>query len=264
MAEPLEDRLALLRAARANLSPVHAVYPGPVGVIRDLLDETTEREPARETTDEAGTTHRLWVHHDTGHACRALRREPIMIADGHHRYSVALAYQREMNASAGPGPWDRMMVLLVDSASERPPVLPIHRAVLGPPPSIPGGAARVRDLLAMLGSLGDEDVTVGVVRYEDGELTHSIVGLPGEPPAVAALHLRILGGVPPDRLAYLPDAVDAERMVRSGRASAAFFLPPTRVETVRRVVAHGAILPEKSTYFWPKPRTGMVIRVFDR
>jgi uncharacterized protein (DUF1015 family) len=260
MAEPLEDRLALLRAASANLSPVHAVYPGPVGLIRDLLDETTEREPARETTDEAGTSHRLWVHEDAEPACRALRREPIMIADGHHRYSVALAYQREMNARVGPGPWDRMMVLLVDAASERPPVLPIHRAVLGPPPSIPSGAVRVRDLVAMLGSLRDEDVTVGVVRYEDGELAHRIVALPGEPPAVAALHQRILRGVPHDRLAFLPGAVDAELMVRSGRASAAFLLPPTQVETVRRVIADGAILPEKSTYFWPKPRTGMVIR----
>lgn len=263
MPGPREDRLALLRAVRANLSPVEAVYAGPDQRVRGLLDEATAVEPARETTDEAGTRHRLWIHEDAELACRALEAEPIMIADGHHRYSVALAYQREMNARAGPGPWDRMMMLLVDASSERPPVLPVHRAMVGPPPSLPSHAVRARDMDAMLASLRDQDATIGVVRYEDGELTHRIVGLQGGPPAVVALHRQILPDVGPDRLMFLPDPADAERMVRSGRASVAFFLPPTTVETVRRVIADGATLPAKSTYFWPKPRTGMVMRAFD-
>jgi uncharacterized protein (DUF1015 family) len=64
----------------------------------------------------------------------------------------------------------------------------------------------------------------------------------------------------PDELRFVPDAALAEAEVREGHADLALFLPPARVENVRAVVASGGRLPQKSTYFWPKPRTGMVIR----
>ena len=65
------------------------------------------------------------------------------------------------------------------------------------------------------------------------------------------------------RLRFEPDAVAAEEAVRRHEARAAFFLPPTRVERIRPIVERGERLPEKSTFFWPKPRTGMVIRPLD-
>jgi uncharacterized protein (DUF1015 family) len=58
----------------------------------------------------------------------------------------------------------------------------------------------------------------------------------------------------------MPDAVAAEEAVRLGESNAAYFLPPTHVGRIRAVIERGDTLPEKSTYFWPKPRTGMVIR----
>ena len=61
----------------------------------------------------------------------------------------------------------------------------------------------------------------------------------------------------------MPDAVAAEEEVRSGDAVAAFFLPPTKVERIRAVIDHDRRLPQKSTYFWPKPRTGFVLRPLD-
>jgi uncharacterized protein (DUF1015 family) len=82
----------------------------------------------------------------------------------------------------------------------------------------------------------------------------------GGPPTVCAVHEQFLDRVPPGRLRYVHDASVAESGVRSGKASLAFVLPPTSVERVWAVIEEGRVLPQKSTYFWPKPRTGLVIR----
>ena len=66
-----------------------------------------------------------------------------------------------------------------------------------------------------------------------------------------------------DDLRFTPHAAMAEEAVRSGRAVAAFFLPGTTTDRIRGVIARGERMPQKSTFFWPKPRTGMVIRPFD-
>jgi uncharacterized protein (DUF1015 family) len=261
---PIEDRLALLSAVQANLSPVYGVFEGPSRPLAAFLDAATRPEPARAVTDDAGTEHRLWVCHDgTEPVTEALSRDRIMIADGHHRYTVALAYRERMRATVGHGRWDGIMMLLADAAVEDPPVLPIHRLVAGQePPQLPDGIP-VRDMAEVLASLGDDEMTVGSVRKEDGALIHRVHRLQGNPPAVCALHDQVLDRLQASDIRFVPDAVVAEEAVRAGRAAAAYLLPPTRVERVRAVIASGGKLPQKSTYFWPKPRTGMVIRPFE-
>jgi uncharacterized protein (DUF1015 family) len=256
---PVEDRLRLLRSVRANLSPVYGVVAGPVPALGHILDEAAEGPPDRWLVDEEGVDHRMWVV-DAGRGgalASALAGERLMIADGHHRYTTALTYREEMRIQHGPGPWDLMMMLVVDGGSEDPPVLPIHRVVRA---GRIGGAVdgrMVRDLAEVLATVRDEDLTVGMAERLDGEVVHRVTRLHGTPPTVCALHGEVLGGA---ELRFTPDAVAAEEAVRTGNARAAFFLPPTRVEAVRGVIERGERLPEKSTYFWPKPRTGMVIR----
>jgi uncharacterized protein (DUF1015 family) len=270
MPGPLEDRLTLLRTVVSNLSPVYAVAKGPVPELTGFLDEAMSEPPHSEITDEAGTRHRLWVSGgDRGSAATsALAGEGLMIADGHHRYSVALAYGKEMRARLGPGPWDSMMMLIVDAGTEDPPVLPIHRLV-GQADGLDAifhqarGHA-VRDMAEILATVRDEDVTIGIVRKESGALAHRILALGGSPPAVCEVHTQILDRLPADELRFVPDSVAAERAVETAQADAAFILPPTRVDRVWDVVRSGQKLPQKSTYFWPKPRTGMVIRPLDQ
>lgn len=261
-AGPIEDRLKLIRAVQANLSPVYAVLSGTreASSLSFYLDEISAEPPDRETTDEAGTRHRLWIRGiDTEQVLGPMERRTLMIADGHHRYSVALAYREEMRAREGPGPWDYMMMFVVDAAAEDPPVLPIHRAArgasLGP---FPGD--RVRDLAEVLATLRDEDVTYGIAHVEEGDVIHRVAKLDGLPPTVCALHDQVLDRTEGIELRFVPDAVAAESLVSSGEATAAYLLPPTKVERVWEVVGAGGKLPQKSTYFWPKPRTGLVIR----
>ena len=257
----LEDRLNLLRSVQANLSPVYAVFRGPSPALSSCLNASIERPADREMTDEAGTRHRLWIE-DGGEqvVARALRGRQLLIADGHHRYAVALAYREEMRRRHGPGPWDSMMMLIVDAGTEDPPVLPFHRVLLrGPAPPEPRGE-RVQNLGEILASLRDDRLTFGTVRLEDGGVAYRVAVLSGDPPTICALHDQVLDRGSVSELRFVPDARAAERLVVGGAAVVAYLLPPTRVDRVWEVVESNRRLPQKSTYFWPKPRTGMLLR----
>jgi uncharacterized protein (DUF1015 family) len=260
LSAPVEDRLRLMRATAADLSPIYAVVGGPSAPQRDLLERAASRPPERELTDEEGVIHRLWAEPLPEALGDWYRDRSLLIADGHHRYQTALAHREELRASRGPGPWDAVLMLVVDADAEDPPVLPIHRLLrVDPVPDLAG--ERVRGLEEVMARLVDDDLRFGAAVRADGGLLHLVGRLEGPPPTVAALHRQLLDPLPGIRdVRFVPDAFGAEAAVRSGRADLALFLPPARVANVRSVVASGGRLPEKSTYFWPKPRTGLVIR----
>ncbi|MEX2275395.1 MAG: DUF1015 domain-containing protein [Actinomycetota bacterium] len=255
---PVQDRLELLRAVRTNLSPVYALFPGPRRGLASFLDAAADREPDVELTDADGTRHRLWVV--PGDAPDVPDDEVLLIADGHHRYTTALRYREQMRAAHGPGPWDRIMMLLVDVGSEHPPVLPIHRvSVVTPPPALHGEQTGRKQALQ---GRNDEHPTVAVVTSADDGPVWSLARLEGSPPAVRALHADPGFAAQMDRgdVRFTHDAAEAEEAVRRGDARAAYLLPPTSAERIAAAVAAKERMPQKSTFFWPKPRTGMVLR----
>ena len=261
MTGPVEDRLRLVRAVKANLSSIQAVFRGPVGPLADVLERAAAQPADAETTDEAGVEHRLWlVDPDRADVEAWLADESLMIADGHHRYTMSLRYRDEMRERHGSGPWDRVMMLLVDSAAEDPPVLPYHRILAEGDPGDTG--AHVLDLHEILDAVDDEELVYGLVTLDQGVLSHHVVRLEGEPPTVRLLHEGALAGRD-DALTFTHDAVEAEEAVRHGGAAAAYILPRTNSLRIRAVIDRGDRLPQKSTFFWPKPRSGMVIRPLD-
>ncbi len=262
MPGPVEDRLRLLRATRADLSAVYGTVPGPVPALTELLDRVEREAPLGSVVDEEGVGHRIWAVAPDPQIADWVSDAPMLIADGHHRYTTALRYRDERRQAEGPGPWDAVLALLVDAASEAPPVLPLHRLIDGDHRPLEG--VRVRDLQEVLAELDDLALTVGVVTRERGALVHAVATVQGEPPTVSALHDRVLDAAPnPGELRFTPDAAAAEAAVRSGSASVAYLLPPTTTDRIRRVVERGDRLPQKSTFFWPKPRTGMVLRALE-
>lgn len=262
MAAPVEDRLRLMRATRANLSCIQAIYPGPAPELADALEAITGRPADAASTDESGVEHRLWVvPPEELDPAPALADQSLMIADGHHRYTMALRFRDEMRERSGPGPWDRVMMLLVDGAIEDPPVLPYHRILTEGDPGELG--EHVLDLHEILDAVDDERLVYGVVTLDGGAVSYHLTRLSaGEPPTVCALHRGPLAGRD-EHLRFTHDAAEAEDAVRHGDARAAFILPPTTAARIRGVVERGERLPQKSTFFWPKPRSGMVIRALD-
>ena len=112
----------------------------------------------------------------------------------------------------------------------------------------------------MLARVSDEGLVVGVITRSDGRgPDYGLLDLDGSPPVVRALHAeRLDAAAPGDALRFTHDAADAERAVLTGEAIAAYVLPQTTPARVLAAIEHGDRLPRKSTFFWPKPRTGML------
>jgi uncharacterized protein (DUF1015 family) len=259
MTGPIEDRLALLRATHTHLSAVYGIVPGPVLPLAALLERVSISPPGWEIADEEGVVHRMWMVPGSEPLDRWLADQSFMIADGHHRYATALAYRNERHAASGAGPWDRLLTLVVDADAQRVPVLPYHRIQMtGTPPRADG--TPVVGLPALLDALDDERLRYGTAVREHGRTVLRLASIPGgDPPTVRALHDRILDRVVPgEALRFTPDASAAHDAVRGGEAVAAWFLPPTTPARIRAAVDGAHRLPRKSTFFWPKPRTGML------
>ena len=257
MPGPVEDRLQLLRSTRTHLSPIYGTIAGPCAPLAELLAEHGSGPPMLAVTDERNVTHRVWSVDGREEVARLLSAEALLIADGHHRYTTALRYREERRAAEGTGPWDRLPVLVVDADAQRLPVLPFHRLqTTGPPPD--SGDA-VADLDSALSALSDDELRVATVTLEAGTPRYRVVELAGRPPAVRALHEGPLHGLPGAGFRFVSDAALADSAVASGEAVAAWLLPATTPARIRALAERGERLPQKSTFFWPKPRTGMVM-----
>ncbi len=262
MPGPLEDRLRLLRATRTHLSPVYMTFAGPSPDLADLLTHTVQTAPEAEAMDHERVTHRRWSIAEDARIASWLAGRDLLIADGHHRYATALAYRDEMRMQTGPGPWDRLLVFMVDASSQRLDVGPFHRIQRSG--SLPEQGRAVDDLDGVLAALNDDEPVIGLVVGSRDGVAFRILPLAGDPPAVLALHRDVLDGhVPPEELRFTPDAREAVSAVRTGTAVCAYLLPPTTPERIRNVVERGGRLPQKSTYYWPKPRTGMTLMPLD-
>jgi len=136
MARPKEDRLRLLRACRANISPVFALYRGPQGVVSSALRDATRGRSPLAVAEDAKERHTLWPISEEK-VQRWLQQQlapaTLYIADGHHRYETALAYRNERRAVAASwtGQEAENFVLAGLTAAEDPGllILPIHRLV---------------------------------------------------------------------------------------------------------------------------------------
>jgi uncharacterized protein (DUF1015 family) len=299
LAGPKEDRLRLLRAVRANLSPVLLLYADGAAGARSaaLLDELAAGAPAAQATDDAGTLHRLWPADPATAAGGALvgmaAAGPLTIADGHHRYETALRYADEVrarDAGAAAAAADVVLALLFDAASGGLTLLPTHRLVhcLPAAESLPDAAAE----LFTLESQDDGDVlarrvadagpgTLGLWTRAGGFVLRPRAAalaehLPAGSAALRSLDVSVLGaalrrlvGEDPDRLAeagrlsYTKDAADGLAQVADGRADACFLLAATPVESVLAVAGASELMPPKSTYFVPKAATGLVFNRLD-
>jgi uncharacterized protein (DUF1015 family) len=223
-AGPKEGRLRLLRATRTQLEPIFLLHDGhPV--------ELPDREPDLSVRGDG-----LWrVEDDPGERFADVQ---LLIADGHHRYETALAFHKEDGTEASA--W--MMVVLVSTREEGLTIFPTHRLAQ----SVDG----------LRGTPIDEpgDELPGVVLYRRGgyEL------LEGD-----GLDVEVVDALAPQGVSYTAQRGEAVAAVDRGEAEAAFLLRPTRIEDVFARAREGQVLPQKTTYFYPKLTSGLLIQPLD-
>src|SRR5579885_1422782 len=300
MAKPKYDRLKLLRACAANLSPIMALYQDEQETLQQLFKALNEFPPEADFTDEAGEEHWLLPITDEAHL-RTIQdffgNQHLYIADGHHRYETALAYRdelREMRKDLHPEDAANF-VLMSLSAFEDPGVviLPTHRLIKGVAAervrglaemlkpyftleALPASISASQALEALAAEVGTAFVLVTAeqtFRVRARPEVAQRMAATGRSAAWQSLDVAILQTLAleeglgldaeamtsGDFLTYIRDADAAVAAVQNGSAQLAALVRPTRVEQLRDVAAVGDRMPQKSTYFYPKLITGLVM-----
>ena len=259
---PKEDRLALLRATNVSLEPLWFVYEGRRAGLSNILDVVIARAPAAAFGGPEGTKHRLWTITDPAlHAAvhAAMKDLPVLIADGHHRYETALAHSLEVGGDTDAA--SRFtLALLTDLDDPGLEVLPTHR-VLKAGVAVTGG----EDMPTLEATLAAIRRRIAAGTYRDHRF--QVIPLEGDV-ALVELHEQVIDNIlgkrsPEDFLLYTRDAAEAVRWVDDGLGVAAFFLAPPDLRHVLKLAQAGKTLPQKSTYFHPKPPSGMVFHRLD-
>jgi uncharacterized protein (DUF1015 family) len=295
-------RLELMRATSTNLSPVFGLYDDPSSAPREALLAHVAGDPAMEVRDGDGTTHRFWPVTD-GDAIAAVQGamadRRIVIADGHHRYETALVYRDERRVRDGDPdddqPYDFMLMHLVNFEGEGLAIYPTHRVVMGrrevtdevlhafDVTELDGPPAQVEEALRAVPA---ETVAFAVWRGADrpallcrlrdrAAVGMAMMGTPAPLRSIDSAVLEavvlapLLGLLDPaqfettESIQYVRELGAATALVDQGEASAAFLLRPPALEQVRAVAAAGAVMPQKSTYFFPKLYCGFLFNPLD-
>jgi uncharacterized protein (DUF1015 family) len=263
------DRLDLLRSCRANLSAIWGLSLAKG--LTDLLP--VDEEPLADLSDEDGVRHTVWRIDDPT-TCRAIAaavaEQPVVVADGHHRYETSLAYQAEREAADGQaGDAGATLAYIVELVEDELTVHGIHRLLSG----LPEGT----DLVAALAPWfedagpppGDRPVTAAMVAA--GCLTLVLpdreVLLRPRPDALAdardldSSRLDVgLASLPPHELSFQHGVDNVRAAVAAGTAQAGVLLRPATVAQIEATAHGGERMPPKTTFFHPKPKTGLVFR----
>jgi uncharacterized protein (DUF1015 family) len=278
------DRLALLRATRANFDPIWGLS------LADGLSEllAVDGDPAVVCHDDDGVEHALWPVADGERAAaitRAVASRPVVLADGHHRFETAIAYRDELRARGEePGPADAgsIMTLVVELADEQLDVRPIDRLVHDLPagtrlrdalvgafvvtdagPNTPDGVDALRRRMRDAHGLGVVDRDGLALAVPDpARVEQALASLPEPVRAVdsAVFEHLVVPALDGAHVAYRHDAREVAALVEKAAADAAVLLRPADVPTIRAVAFAHERMPQKTTFFHPKPRTGFVFR----
>jgi uncharacterized protein (DUF1015 family) len=263
------DRLDLLRSCRANLSAIWGLSLAKG--LSDLLP--LDGPPLADVVDEDGVRHTIWRVDDPGVCApiaEAVSDHPIVVADGHHRYETSLQYKGERETADGdPGPARATMAFVVELVEDELTVHAIHRLLTGLPDDL--------DLVAALAPWFEdagppppgEPVTAAMAAA--GCLTLVLPGrevlLRPRPEALAdardldSSRLDVgLAALPAHQLSYQHGVDNVRAAVATGAAQAGVLLRPATVAQIEATAHGGERMPPKTTFFHPKPKTGLVFR----
>jgi uncharacterized protein (DUF1015 family) len=299
LAKAKKDRAQLIRACRANFSPVFGLFSDPEGTIDAKLAAITKQPPLTEI-DEDSVIHRMWRVHDSETVqflSGSFKDKKVYIADGHHRYETSLAYYKEHGAEVPDSA--HVMMFLTNLDAQSLAIYPIHRQLKCPQPfkrdhyieqlkpyfnveSLPRGQT-ADQLTASLEKAGQDGVAFCVYLGQGDALLLKLKDIKNIVPFmendsadlkvldVYQLHtlvlrelLRIDTRKPEHQQHITYNVRTAESManVDAGTFDMVFFMNATRMDQVRELAERGIRLPQKATYFYPKLLSGLVINGF--
>lgn len=283
---PKVDRLNLLRTTAANFGQIFMLYPDEENKVMTLIEkEIADKPPLIDVleTYEKGVRHKLWrldSQEVISEIIQEFESKFLLIADGHHRYETALDYMKENSAAT------YRMVTLVSMSDTGLLILPTHRALYGIDTS--GFRDKLKEFFGVqeyenkeklvsalqgkTNTLGLFDRAFWLLTLKDEALLDRFISSDRayeyKTLDVTVLHSIVIEhvlGISKERvvrkenIAYLRDIDEGIAGVQSGKYDLFFIMNPTRMAQVRRVAQKHEVMPQKSTDFYPKVITGLVI-----
>jgi uncharacterized protein (DUF1015 family) len=292
--KPKSDRLNILRYCQANTSPIFSLYSSEEMISSSILRNVVTAPPFIEARNGDGFTHRLWRITDNamiGMIKKEMADRDIFIADGHHRYETSLKFKKEMEEKGliktGEESFNYVLMFLANMEDDGLTLLPTHRIVevdsdihiketLGRYFTIEKitmeGESEDVKRQRMFEAMQNKTYTFGMLltnsnTYYTLSFNGSDPGL-NLPDCLKRLDVTILHKLIFEKLLrvehyeYEMDPEIAVERAKKGSFEALFFLNPTRIHDVKKVALAGQRMPPKSTYFYPKLLTGMVLYKF--
>jgi uncharacterized protein (DUF1015 family) len=307
---PKEDRLKLMLACHAQLSPIFALYAEPKQTLNRLLATHVEGlAPFIEVEHENGETCRLW-RITAPELIEKIRQEmnnhPLLIADGHHRYEATLNYRNHVRSERGPGSgreaYNYIMTYFANMNDENVVILPTHRLVRGyaPQPFLqleeslqkyfyleqyPKTPEGRTSFLKALRSGGKKQRLIGasfkrdprylILRLKNKRIMQRLaadLSAALRELDVTTLHLLILEHilgltreqqVNGETIRYSQDEEAVLQSLEKEDFQAAFILNAPKAEDILTIAGGGEKMPQKSTYFYPKLFSGLIVNKID-
>lgn len=290
-APAIQDRVWLMESLSANISPIMSIYRDADGELDRVYHEVMIGAPEFDATDESGGATALWRITDPAVQSQIgefFASRPIYLADGHHRYEAARQYQldrhAESNAAKAPNlAHNFVMMTLIAFDDPGLVVLGYHRTLNGVP------ADKLANIKAKLSELFDSETLTGnsdalveqvdrlganqrlLASVDSGGAAMLTLKESAVEPSWGALAtseawvleeqvLRPeLGDATLDHLDFMHDHEEAVAQAESGELQMVFLLKPFPLDAFESIVGGGQRLPRKSTFFFPKLPTGLVI-----
>lgn len=293
--EPKADRLNMLRAVQKDLEPVFLIYSDPENVTVDFFTQVTAAKPEIEVADSFGVKHAVWRVTDPQKlelVRKAMRDKKLVITDGHHRYESAVAYRDEMRKK---GKWTAdsafnfHMCYMVPVQDEGLVVLPTHRLLKES--KLTNDTLKALKLLFTISEITPTVEALesflenhrtehafciynGSKAYslllQDYKTAYALVNASCPKEAcfldvvllrdVVFKHVMKVGNLKMDEhILHAESTRSALEKVDAGQAKLAFLVNPINPETVWQIAQENWRLPEKSTDFYPKPVSGLMM-----
>ncbi len=302
LAKAKKDRALLLEACHANFSPIFGLFSEPEGNIDRTLEKVTHQEPLTviKEGDIVHKFWRLEDAATIAFLSASLKNKKIYIADGHHRYETALAFHKEQGDKVSDS--GHIMIFLTNLDSPSLIIHPIHRQIHCPgtfkrvdflsevssyfhvsPLQENMAPDKIRAVLENEGKKGIVFIAylregpnrLLLLKLEDSQKVLPYLN-PGDPPElqvldVVQLHALIIKRTlkidtqnPANQfhVTYTIHIEEGIQSVENNKSDLVFFMNPTHIEQVKSLAEKGVRLPQKSTYFYPKLLSGLVINPF--
>ena len=307
---PKEDRLRLMLACHAQLSPIFALYSEPKQTLnRMLAAQVEDNEPFIQIEQENGEECRLWRLSDRALVERVqqeMHDQRLLIADGHHRYEATLSYRNQMRSERGEWngreAFNYILTYFANMSDENLVILPTHRLVRGYQPqpflqleeglqkyfyleqypktpegkgwflkALKSGGKKQR----LIGASFKRDPRYLILRLRNKRIMQRLakdLSAPLQELDVTMLHLLILEnilGLSPEQqvngetIRYSQDEEAVLQALEKEDYQAAFLLNRPKAEEILTIAAGGDKMPQKSTYFYPKLLSGLIINKVD-